>query len=286
MRAAATAGMALTVVGGRRTRAAATQGENDVCVALLADTHIPADPAESYRGFRPCESLAAAVPEIVAARPTAVILCGDAARLEGRPEDYRELAALWRPVAEVAPIHVALGNHDDRAAFLKVMSPTDGVEPPVAGKHVILLERPCVRIVLLDSLMFPNKTPGLLGQAQRAWLANRLPAFADRPTVLCVHHTLGDRDGDLLDTDRLLSLLRPHRHVKAIFCGHAHIWRRDAIDGLPVVNLPALGYNFNDREPVGWTEARFHPGGVDLTVHPLAGRAGAGRLTDSLQWGG
>jgi hypothetical protein len=95
--------------------------------------------------------------------------------------------------------------------------------------------------------------------------------MADRPTVLVVHHTLGDGDGDLLDVDRLFGLLRPYRHVKAIFYGHSHVWDRQERDGIQLINLPAVGYNFRDQDPVGWVQAWFHPSGVRLKLRAFAG---------------
>jgi hypothetical protein len=51
-----------------------------------------------------------------------------------------------------------------------------------------------------------------------------------------------------------------------------------------LVNLPAVGYNFRDEEPVGWVEARFHSKGADLKLRALAGnRADDGKVT-SLPW--
>jgi hypothetical protein len=49
---------------------------------------------------------------------------------------------------------------------------------------------------------------------------------------------------------------------------------------LPVVSLPALGYNFDDAQPVGWVDARFRADGVSLTLRTVAGnRAEDGRET-------
>lgn len=282
----ATLGGASLVLAGCRTSAPARTAAGGLRLALLSDTHVPADRAEAYRGFKPWENLHAAVPGVEAIRPDGIVICGDAARLEGKMDDYRQLKALLDPAAAVAPVHVVLGNHDDRAVFRKVLAPTAAVTPPVEGKHVTVIEHPAVRAILLDSLMFPNKTPGLLGQAQRLWLERQLPALVDRPAVLFLHHTLGDRDADLLDTDRFLAVVRPHRHVKAVFCGHAHVWRQARIGRLHVVTLPALGYNFSDREPVGWVEALFRPDGVDLTLRALAGNRESDGRTTALAWAG
>jgi hypothetical protein len=69
-------------------------------------------------------------------------------------------------------------------------------------------------------------------------------------------------------------------HVKAIFHGHAHVWSVGRQGRLPIVGLPALGYSFDDAQPVGWVDARFRTDGVSLTLRAIAGnRADDGKET-------
>jgi 3',5'-cyclic AMP phosphodiesterase CpdA len=230
--------------------------------------------------MNPWEHLRTASAQVAAARPDGVVICGDVARLEGREEDYRELRALLEPVAAVAPVYIAPGNHDDRASLAKVFPERPGQAAPVEGRLVTVVEHEALRVVVLDSLLSVNQVAGLLGQAQRAWLAGFLPQVADRPLVLFVHHPPTDADGDLLDGDRLLAIVEANLHVKAIFHGHAHVWSVGRRGRLPVVSLPALGYNFDDAQPVGWVDARFRGDGVSLTLRAIAGnRADDGKDT-------
>lgn len=267
----------LAVRGGGES-ASAAEGGAEARLALLADTHIPGDRVDGHRGFNPWENLKRVVPEVVEARPAGAVICGDAARLEGKLEDYRELRGLLEPVAAVAPVCIGLGNHDDRANFGKVFPEPGGQRQPVSGKHVVVFEAGPVRVVVLDSLLYVNKVAGLLGLSQRQWLSQALPGLADRPIVLFVHHTLGEGDGDLLDGDRLFAILRSCPQVKAIFYGHSHVWELGERQGVKLINLPAVGYNFRDRDPVGWVDARFRREGVELTLRALAGnRDGDGR---------
>ncbi len=261
--------------------------EEDACwhLALLSDTHIPADAAEEYRGFRPVENLQAVVPGVVHAAPDAVMLSGDAARLEGKREDYQRLREVLGPVARQAPILIGLGNHDDRKNFFAEfpLSEISGSQN-VSGKHVLMLEHPLMRVVMLDSLLYVNKVAGLLGKTQRAWLSETLPRTSDRPMVLFVHHTLNDGDGDLLDTDRLMALIAPFSHVKGIVYGHSHQYRVTERDQVKLINLPACGYNFSDQEPVGWVDARFRADGVALTLRCVGGNRAADGQTQQIAW--
>lgn len=278
----------LVLTRGTSTRAAkvtASSSDDSVRMALLSDTHIPADATDKYRGFFPAENLQKVVPQVRDCRPRGVIISGDAARLDGQVDDYRALQSLLTPIAEEAPVYIGLGNHDHRQNFFKVFGDADSSGPKVRGRHVATIETAPVRIVVLDSLLYVNKVAGLLGKAQRTWLARQLAQWDDKPTVLFVHHTLGDGDGDLLDVDRMFRIISPHGKVKAIFYGHSHRYVVDGRDGIQLVNLPAVGYNFSDSEPVGWVEAVFSSKGVDLTLHAIGGNVRGDGATTSLRWG-
>ena len=45
--------------------------------------------------------------------------------------------------------------------------------------------------------------------------------------------------------------LQRRREVKAVIFGHRHVYTLDQIDGIHLVNLPAVGYSFADGNPVG-----------------------------------
>ncbi len=179
---------------------------------------------------------------------------------------------------------MALGNHDNRQNFSKVLTEHSGEKQPVKGKHVIVVKDGPIRVITLDSLLYSNKVPGLLGQAQRQWLEDYLKKSDDTPTILCFHHTLKDGDGDLLDVPRLFSLVKPIRKVKAILYGHSHVYEFSTFKGIHLINLPAVGYNFGDTEPVGWVEANLTAEGGKFTLHALAGNTDNDGSVQRLTW--
>jgi len=252
--------------------------------ALLSDTHIPADIENKYRGFYPYKNLQKVAADIALACPDAAAITGDLARLSGKPGDYANLKKLLSPVAEEVPVFMALGNHDDRQNFSKVFTETSGQKQSVNGKHVIVVKDGPIRLIVLDSLLYPNKTPGLLGQAQRQWLDDYLKKCDDTPTILCFHHTMKDGDGDLLDVPRLFSLVKPIRKVKAILYGHSHVYGFSKFRGIHLINLPAVGYNFGDSQPVGWVEANMTAKGGRFTLHALAGNTDNDGSAQRLTW--
>ncbi len=268
-----------------RAESTASPSEESYRMAILSDTHLPADASETYRGFHPVKNLETVVPQVVATAPQGVILNGDAARLTGEKEDYEALKKLLQPIAEKAPITIGLGNHDDRDNFFNIFGKSDSPEERVKGKHTLVLDLQPVRMLVLDSLFYVDEACGLLGKKQRDWLKNHLENSDDRPTVIFVHHTLGDTDASLLDADRLFKILKPHPKVKAIFYGHSHRYAIEKRQGIFTINLPAVGYNFNDGQPVGWLEAEFTKTGVAMKLHAIGGKRDGHGETKTAHWG-
>ena len=253
--------------------------------AFVSDTHVPKDPTNEYRGFRPYDNFQSVVGPLREARPEGIVITGDIARLEGFEGDYANVRRLIQPLRSTAPIHMCLGNHDNRENFLKALENTPDVRQPVDGKFVNVVDTDSgVRLILLDSLMYVNRVAGLLGKNQRTWLADYLSRSDSCPTILFFHHTLADGDGDLLDVDRLFAIVKPHKKVKAFMYGHSHVHQFATQDGIHLINLPATGYNFNDNDPVGWVEANLTRDGADLTLRAFAGNTANDRKTTSLAW--
>ena len=132
--------------------------------ALLADTHIDADEGKvSRQGTCMGETFRAVVKEVVAEADTldGVIIDGDCAFNEGLPGDYETFAVLLQPLVETGvPIHMTMGNHDNRGPFYEALDRRGATTSPVEGKHVSVIEGRVARWVLLDSLRFVNKVEG------------------------------------------------------------------------------------------------------------------------------
>ncbi len=270
------------VLGTRHGSAEA--GQEQARWAFLSDTHIAADRENNYRGFCPYRNLQKVVEWIGSDRPEGLVITGDLARLTGRLGDYENFKRLLVPMIESRPVCLALGNHDDRDNFLRAFENPAGDRQAVRGKHVVTVNTGPVRFILLDSLLYVDKTPGLLGKAQRTWLQDYLRACDEKPVILFVHHTFGDGDGDLLDVLRLFELVKPLAKVKAIVYGHSHECGYSQLDGIHLINLPATGYNFNDAEPLGWVEAQLTNTGGRFTLHAVDGNTDLDGFTKGLSW--
>ena len=266
--------------------AAAQESPRDTLrLAMLADTHIPADRVSGTRGFNAYEHLKGIIPAIRDSHAHGMVIAGDAARLTGELDDYTAILELLEPLEGVMPAYIALGNHDDRDNFFERVLELHGARQPVEKNHVSVIEHPATRVLVLDSLLHVRKSPGHLGKAQREWLSAYLAQHTDRPIVLVFHHTLGDKDGDLLDTDRLFALLAPHKHVKAIFHGHSHRWNRYEMEGIQIVNLPAVGHIWAPEDPLGWVEAEFRQEGMRIRLHTFGGNQDEDGKSFDYAWG-
>lgn len=281
------AGIGAVLLQSRRVSHATEASPSTTRWALLSDTHVPQDPSNRYRGFFPFENCKAVVSRLIQDPPDGVIVTGDLARLEGFPGDYAVLKSLLLPLFDrQIPVGMTLGNHDDRDHFLNAFQQHPGSRPSVQGKFVVIIEQPPVRFVLLDSLMFVNKTPGWIGKAQREWLRLYLREASSMPTLIFFHHSLRDVDGDLLDWERVFPILYTNQQVKAVLYGHSHEYKHEERFGMHLINLPAVGYNFNDRDPVGWIDARLSATGGEFTLRAIGGNEENNGKTLSLTWRG
>jgi 3',5'-cyclic-AMP phosphodiesterase len=254
-------------------------------VALLSDTHIAADPADTFRGFFPHRNLRTVCDEIKGSKFDLLLVNGDLARRTGEEGDYTAFRGFIDPLAEGMPAVLTLGNHDERKNARSALTNRAGEIQPVEQKLVTTIDSGPLRLIMLDSLLVTNISPGQVGKAQREWLSNYLAGAGQKPTVVFVHHNPdADSDGALVDADRLLAILKPRRSVKALVFGHTHVYAFDKTEGLHLVNLPAVGYNFADGNPVGWVEADFSERGAKLKLHAIAGeKKDDGKVTE-LTW--
>ncbi|HYE18142.1 MAG TPA: metallophosphoesterase [Tepidisphaeraceae bacterium] len=253
-------------------------------IVLLSDVHIPADKAFTHKtGVKPWETLTQAVGEIVAlpVRPACVVINGDCAAMSGTAGDYANLVEGLEPLRKAGvTIHLVLGNHDARKTFSAALPASDQRvnDEAVADRHVSVVPTPRANLFLLDSLDVTNKTPGVLGEKQIAWLAKTLDAHADKPAVVFTHHDPDDpvaREkikkalSGLTDTKALMDVLTPRKQVKAHVFGHSHVWRRAELAGIHQVNLPTTAWLFAKERPRGWVDLSLRDDGGTFELRCL-----------------
>lgn len=240
--------------------------------ALFSDPHIATDQALVHNNVNMADHFKSVVQEVVAlpARPAAIFVNGDCAYNNGEKGDYSALAKLLKPLRKKsAPIYLTLGNHDNREHFWDVIKTDKAVKQPVADKQTLMIAAPQVNWFVLDSLQQTLVTPGLLGKPQLDWLAKKLDENPDKPALVMVHHNPGltDNAPGLTDTFALLDVIRPRKQVKAYFFGHTHAWSVTPDDsGIHFINLPPMGYVFQEGRPSGWVRATVAGDGMKLEL--------------------
>jgi len=249
--------------------------------ALLSDTHVAADRENRYRGFFPYLNLDEAVAQITDKLPDRVIITGDLARLKGETDAYENFKTLLAPVVRQRPVHLGLGNHDNREDFFRAFKSPTTADTAIENKHIVAAEAGPVRLIVLDTLRYVNAAAGELGSSQRSWLETFLKRCDDKPTILFLHHTLSY---DLLDMRSLLEIIRPVGKVKAVVYGHSHRYEFATDSGIHLINLPATGYNFAANQPVGWVEAKLTRKGGEFVLHTVAGNREMEGRTTPLCW--
>jgi 3',5'-cyclic AMP phosphodiesterase CpdA len=239
--------------------------------ALLADTHIAADPTRVERNVNMAGHFRTVSRELLALprRPAGVFVVGDCALSKGEPGDYATLTKLLQPLrGGDLSLHLALGNHDQRANFWAALEAKQTAKRPVADRQVALIRSPLVNWFMLDSLEKTLQTPGLVGADQLEWLATTLDENPNKPAVILVHHNpSSEADKGLKDTAALFEVLRPRRQVKAWVYGHTHTWRVTTDEsGIQLVNLPPVAYVFREGDPAGWVQATARADGMKLEL--------------------
>jgi 3',5'-cyclic-AMP phosphodiesterase len=257
--------------------------------ALLADTHIDANPKTLNQAVNMTGHLTAVSKEVRALpeRPAGVFVVGDCAFSKGEPGDYTQFTGLIEPLRlDGLPVHLALGNHDQRENFWSALEAKKAAQRPVADKHVAMVSSKWVNWFMLDSLEKTLQTPGALGGDQLKWLAETLDANANTPAVILVHHNPGlDGNFGLKDTAALLEVLRPRKQAKVWVYGHTHNWKVSQDEsGIHLVNLPPVAYVFRKGDPSGWVHATARGDGMKLELRCLDPQHQAHAQVVDLKW--
>ncbi len=198
----------------------------------LTDIHLTA-PGQTIGGRDPWQNFNAALHHALANHPDAeaMVITGDLSDW-GEAEDYRRLAA--RIEALPLPVHLCIGNHDDRETFLAAFP--DAADENGHVQKVVPLS--LGHAVLLDT-WGPESHAGHFCATRADWLAQKL-AELPGPVWLFLHHNpvptgVGPMDEImLLDADRLGDAIAPHRgKIAHIFHGHCHIPVSGHFRGIP-----------------------------------------------------
>jgi 3',5'-cyclic AMP phosphodiesterase CpdA len=194
-------------------------------LAQVSDLHIAAGGRLSYRVVDTAGMLRACVSHILALKqqPDAVAITGDLTD-GGRPEEYVLLRELIAPLG--MPVYLIPGNHDKHPAMRAAFADHEYLRQSPGPVQYVIDAHP-LRIVAIDTVI-PGESGGALGEESIAWLERTLARAPDRPTVVLMHHPpftthIGHMDAyGLRNPEALAGVIRRHRQVERILCGHVH----------------------------------------------------------------
>lgn len=222
----------------------------------LTDTHVMAGGGWRFRPGYPQFDTERSLRQVVEAvrgldpAPAFAVLGGDLASPDLLDRSVVLTSAQYEPsyrlLKEIlsglsCPVHVLVGNHDDRTAFGRVL--LDGEREPNAPHHWSF-DHGGHHFIGLDS-QEPGHGRGFLDGAQLDWLRQDLRAHHDRPVIAFVHHhpwPLGLEwidDMRLRNGDELIGVLREHPGVRWLICGHVHLEQAVQRDGLTMLTTPS-----------------------------------------------
>ena len=189
----------------------------------ISDPHVVVPEKQPVLGHNTAERLRAAVEAVngLRPRPDLVILTGD---LTNDEEEGSYLLVQSMLAQLKAPLYLAVGNHDARRPFRRIMM---GEVNPQSDPIHYTFRRNGYRFIVLDSLQ-EGKITGSVDKTQLSWLEDTLSDSSETFTIVCLHHPpvpTGVRWMDsmmLQQPDRLLRVLDRHPSVRWVLCGHVH----------------------------------------------------------------
>jgi Icc protein len=208
----------------------------------------------------------AAVAEIAAIRPDAVIVKGDLSQ-DGTDDEWAAFEACYRPPFGDR-LFVVRGNHDAYRG-----------QRGYAGDQWITV--PGLHVALLDTAI-PAVTTGGLRDQQLAWLDDHLAvaAAADERTIVMGHHQQWIAGGGGPErrhddyfglhpdaSDALDAVCARHATVLGYTAGHTH---RHRVRTMTVSGLPSIEVGCVKDFPGTWAEYRVYEGGVMQVVHRIS----------------
>jgi 3',5'-cyclic-AMP phosphodiesterase len=237
-------------------------------VAHLSDPHITAGALAA----EPAAGLDWALQRVRALkpRPDCVVVTGDLTD-HGRPEEYQVLRELIEDFP--LPLHLGLGNHDDRAAALQALGGTRFLAGGHSSRYVV--DYPDASLVMLDSLAPGREGGGHLDADQLNWLRGTLDERPG-PALVSLHHPpipvgIAVLDQIRLDNpDDLAGILTGRQPRPLVLCGHVHRHITGSLAETPVVVAPSTYRQFEltlhpdetagyVREPAGFLLHLLNP---------------------------
>lgn len=234
--------------------------DRPAAIIQIGDLHLGAE----WVGRDPSRSLARCLDVIgrLDLRIAAVLVLGDIAE-HATDAEYLDACAQLGGID--APVHVAMGNRDDRERLRRHF----GFAAQGDGPLHYAVDAGSFRVLVVDTSV-PGSDSGRLDEHSSRWLHDQLSADRTAPTLLAMHHppvVTGSPAWDRIALDResrltLAAELADHPQVQAILGAHLHRPLATQFAGRPLLVSPSTYAQFPlsltasaldpDREPPGY----------------------------------
>jgi 3',5'-cyclic-AMP phosphodiesterase len=202
---------------------------------------------------------AAAITEIAAINPDAVVVKGDLT-LDGADHEFAEFENAYGVFG--SRLMVIRGNHD-------------AYRGQTYASGDVVRDLPGVRLCGLDTVI-PHHTTGSISAEQIAWLHDQC-ATSDRPVLSFGHHNMWLDDSKRTDSyfglhpdasDQLLHVAQTQPRFCGYFAGHTHrnrVRRHTSTGSVPFAEVTTV-----KDFPGSWVEYRVYEGGILQIHHRIA----------------
>jgi Icc protein len=246
----------------------------------LSDLHL-VRPGQILAGVDPMRQMRDVMTRVkqLDVTPVFIVISGDLSD-DGSVESYEVVNEVLQELgAGGTPVLLALGNHDDRAAFHRVVLGEECADAQGPYYHSQLIDG--LRVIVLDSTI-PGDVGGALGSTQLAWLEAQLEEPTPRGNLIVLHHPCRLASPAhhypafiVREAAELEAIVARHRdRVVGVLAGHSHQANSAPYGGTLHVTAPAvlcqLDY-FAGEQYVPVPGAGFNLCQIDdgqLVVHP------------------
>ena len=214
----------------------------------LSDLHL-APPGTLVVGIDPMRQMQSVLGRItqLEVAPAFIVISGDLTE-NGSAESYEVVNAVLKELGgqdKATPVLLALGNHDDRATFRRVVLGEERVDDQGPYYHSQLIDG--LRVIVLDSTI-PGEAGGALDAAQLTWLEGELQTPAARGNLIVLHHPCRLAGPThhypafiVRETAALEAMVARHRdRVVGVLAGHSHQANSAPFGGTLHATAPAL----------------------------------------------
>ena len=211
-------------------------------VAHISDTHVALDTPDANRRIGDFERTIADINALDPA-PDLIVHTGDIVH-NGRADEYAQAKAILDKAN--APVHVMVGNKDDRALVREAFPVTDALSTENAFIAYAINDFP-IKLAMLDTLN-PGSNKGDFCTTRAKAFTRFLDANSENPVAVFAHHPpfLVPEGPEPLhfETPEILSefqtVLQEVKSLIGIFCGHVHRSVVGQVGEITVVIAPSV----------------------------------------------